>query len=88
MITSGQVTVGTAVPVKIDGNSVHWTRLTIHNNDPTKLVFLGDANVTANTGLQLFRNETIQIDLAPNESLYAISAAGSHVISYLRQTLG
>ena len=87
MITSGQVTVGTATPVQIDGNSVQWTRLTIHNNDNTKVLFLGGANVTTTNGLQLLKEETIQIDLAPNGSLYAISAAGAHVISFLRQTL-
>ena len=87
MITSGQVTVGTAAPVQIDGNSVQWTRLTIHNNDNTKVLYLVGSTVSTTTGLQLLKEETIQIDLAPNEALYAISASGAHVISFLRQTL-
>jgi len=87
MITSGQVTVGTAAPVQIDGNSVQWTRLTVHNNDNTKVLYLGGSAVSTTNGLKLLKEETIQIDLAPNESLYAISASGSHVISFLRQTL-
>ncbi len=87
MITSGQVTVGTATPVQIDGNSVQWTRLTVHNNDNTKVMYLGGSAVSTTNGLQLLKEETVQIDLAPGESLYAISANGAHVISFLRQTL-
>jgi len=87
MISSGQVTVGTADPVQIDGNSVNWTRLTIHNNDNTKVLFLGGPNVTTSNGLKLLKEETIQIDLSPNESVYAISDSGTHVISFLRQTV-
>jgi len=87
MITSGQVTVGTAAPAQIDGNSVQWTRLTVHNNDNTKVMYLGGSAVTTTTGLQLLKEETIQVDLAPGESLYAISSAGAHVLSWLRQTL-
>lgn len=87
MISSGQVTVGTATPVQIDGNSVNWTRLTIHNNDNTKVLYLGGANVTPSNGLRLLKEETIQIEVGPNESLYAISDSGSHVISFLRQAV-
>ena len=87
MITSGHVTVGTATPIQIDGNSVQWTRLTIHNNDNTKVLYLGGSNVSTTNGLQLLKEETVQIDVAPNEALYAISASGAHVISFLRQTL-
>ena len=87
MISSGQVTVGTAESVQIDGNSVQWTRLTVHNNDNTKVMYLGGSAVSTTNGLKLLKEETVQIDLAPGESLYAISASGSHVISFLRQTL-
>ena len=87
MISSGQVTVGTAESVQIDGNSVQWTRLTVHNNDNTKVMYLGGSSVSTTNGLQLLKEETVQVDLAPGESLYAISASGSHVISFLRQTL-
>jgi len=87
MISSGQATVGTADPVQIDGNSVQWTRLTVHNNDNTKVMYLGGSAVSTTNGLKLLKEETVQIDLAPGEALYAISASGSHVISFLRQTL-
>jgi len=87
MITSGQVTVGTGVPSQIDGNSVQWTRLTVHNNDNTKVMYLGGPDVSTTKGLKLLKEETIQLELAPGESLYAVSASGSHVLSWLRQTL-
>lgn len=87
MITSGQTTVGTAVPVQIDGSSVNPTYLTIHNNDNTKVLYLGDANVSSTNGLSLLKEQTLQLRLNPGEALYAISSDGSHVISWLRQTV-
>ena len=87
MITSGQTTVGTAAPVQIDGSSVNPTYLTVHNNDNTKVMYLGGANVSTTNGLQLLKGETLQFTLNPGEALYAISADGNHVISWLRQTV-
>jgi len=87
VITSGQTTVGTAAPVQIDGSSVNPTYLTVHNNDNTKVMYLGGANVSTTNGLQLLKGETLQFTLNPGEALYAISADGNHVISWLRQTV-
>jgi hypothetical protein len=87
MISSGQVTVGTATPVKLDGSSVNATFLTVHNNDNTKVLYLGDSNVSSTTGLRLLKEETLQFTLNPGEGLFAISASGSHVVSWLRQTV-
>lgn len=86
MITSGQTTVGTATPVQIDGSSVNPSYLTIHNNDNTKVLYLGGTGVSSTTGLKLLKEETLQFRLNPGEALYAISDSGSHVISWLRQT--
>ena len=87
MISSGQVTVGTATPVKIDGSSVNSTYLTVHNNDNTKVLFLGGSNVSTTNGLRLLKEETLQFTLNPGEGLFAVSASGDHVISWLRQTV-
>jgi hypothetical protein len=87
MISSGQSTVGTATPVKLDGSSVNATYLTVHNNDNTKVMYLGDSNVSTTTGLKLLKEETLQFTLNPGEGLFAISASGNHVISWLRQTV-
>lgn len=86
MITSGQVTVGT-VAVQIDGSSVNPIHLTIHNNDNTKVLFLGGAAVTTSNGLALKKEETIQFTLHPGETLFGVSSSGDHVISWLRQQL-
>ena len=87
MLTTGQVTVGTAVPSQIDGSSASNTWLTIHNVDNTKTLYLGDSTVTTLSGLPLLKQETIQIALAPGEALYAISSGGDHVLAWLRQVL-
>jgi hypothetical protein len=87
MISSGQVTVGTATPVQLDGSSVNATYLTVHNNDNTKVLYLGDSNVSTTTGLRLLKEETLQFTLNPGEGLFAISESGSHVVSWLRQTV-
>ena len=87
MITSGQTTVGTAVPLQIDGSSVNPIYLTVHNNDNTKVMYLGGPTVSTTTGLQLLKEQTLQLKLNPGEALYAISASGDHVISWLRQTV-
>jgi archaellum component FlaG (FlaF/FlaG flagellin family) len=87
MISSGQVTVGTAVAVQIDGSSVNPTYLTVHNNDNTKVMYLGGSDVSTTNGLALLKEETVQLRLNPGEALYAISSSGDHVISWLRQTV-
>ena len=84
-ITSGQQTIGT-VRQLVDGISPNPSRLTIHNLDNTKVLFLGNDSVTITTGLGLQKLESIELILNAGESLYAISETGSHLISWLRQT--
>ena len=85
-ITSGQITVGTSV-MQVDGTSANPSRLHVHNNDNTADLFLGNATVTTATGLRLMKLDSIELELNPGESLYAISAGGSHAVSWLRQTM-
>jgi len=87
VITSGQTTVGTATPVQIDGSSVNPIYLTVHNNDNTKVLYLGGTGVSIASGLRLLKEETLQFTLNPGEALYAISASGDHIVSWLRQTV-
>ena len=87
MITSGHLTVGTATPLQIDGSSVNPIYLTVHNNDNTKVLYLGGTNVSTTNGLKLLKEETLQFTINPGEALYAISESGDHVISWLRQTV-
>lgn len=46
-------------------------------------VFLGDANVTATTGLNVPSGNFVTIVLFDQDSLYGIATGGSSVVSYL-----
>jgi hypothetical protein len=83
-ISSGVMTVGT-VPSIIDGTFNSNFRLIIHNNDNTDAVYLGGSNVTTTTGLLVNKEQTIQLEMNPLESVYAVSAKAGHTISYLKQ---
>jgi hypothetical protein len=86
MITSGQVTVGTASPVLIGGAFAGASKIHIHNHDNTLNIFLGNASVTTATGLRLMKEDSIELNLYAGESVYAISGGGNHTVSFLRQT--
>lgn len=85
MISSGQVTIGTA-PTLIDGLEVNPFRLHIHNHDNTDSVYLGASNVTTSTGLKLVKEDSIELIINPLEALYAVATKTGHIISYLKQT--
>ncbi len=85
MISSGQVTVGTA-PTLIDGLEVNPFRLHIHNHDNTDAIYVGASDVTTTTGLKLVKEDSIELIINPLEALYAVSTKAGHIISYLKQT--
>jgi hypothetical protein len=84
-ITSGQQTIGTTRQL-VDGISPNPSRLHIHNMDNTNNIYLGNEGVTTANGLQLVKLDSIELVMNPGESLYAVSSAGTHTISWLRQT--
>jgi hypothetical protein len=86
MITSGQVTVGTATPVLLGGAHAGSSKIHIHNQDNTKVLYLGGSTVTAATGLRLLKEDSIELDLYAGEAVFAISGSGDHTVSWLRQT--
>jgi len=83
-VSSGVITVGTAATI-IDGTFNSNFRLIVHNNDNTDAVYLGGPDVTTANGLQLLKQETLQLEMNPLESVYAVSAKAGHTISYLKQ---
>ena len=83
-ISSGRITVGTVASI-IDGTFNSNFRLIVHNNDNTDAVYLGGPDVTTANGLQLLKQETLQLEMNPLESVYAVSAKAGHTISYLKQ---
>ena len=84
-ISTGQVLVG-ITPVQIDGQSPNPSRLHIHNMDNTKVLYVGNGDVSKTTGLGLQKLDSLEIMLNPGEALYAVSETGSHLVTWLRQT--
>lgn len=83
LISSGSQIVG-VVRSQIDGNSTHWTHLKIRNNDSTKTLYVGNADVTLSNGLPIDKLTTLDFDIPPNTSIYMVSDSGDHNISWLR----
>jgi hypothetical protein len=83
-ITSGAMTVGTVASL-IDGTSNSNFRLIVHNNDNTDAVYIGGPDVTTAIGFVVKKEESIQLEMNPLESVYAVSGKAGHTISYLKQ---
>jgi hypothetical protein len=83
-ISSGQVEVGLE-PTLIDGTYNSNFRLVLQNMNNDDTIFLGDENVTAATGLQLLKFETLTLEMNPLESIYAISTKAGLKLGYLKQ---
>lgn len=83
-ISSGRMTVGTVATI-IDGTSNSNFRLLVHNNDNTDAVFIGGPDVTTATGFVVKKEESIQLEMNPLDSVYAVSGKAGHTISYLKQ---
>lgn len=86
MITNGWTSVGTAATA-IDGVHNNPVRMTIHNNDNSTNIYLGNENVTISNGLLLLKEQSYQFDLEPLEQLYAVSNKTGHIISWMRQKI-
>ena len=83
-LSTAQFTLGTAVQQIVAPDDMAQ-RVTIHNNDSSQQIYLGNASVTTANGMHLDGKEERQITLNPGESLYAVST-GSHQISVMIQT--
>lgn len=83
-ITTGQVTVGTT-RVQIDGTSTSSFKLHIHNLDNTDTLFIGGADVTVSNGLGLSKQDSIELECYPLESVWVVSTKAGHIVSYLKQ---
>jgi hypothetical protein len=79
-----QVTVGTAV-VEIVGhdNQPHEVHVHNNNNDNAHILYLGGSAVTTSTGLRLGPEETLTMNLGPDDRLYAVSNHTATVASVL-----
>jgi hypothetical protein len=83
-ITTGQVIVTTGTAVQLDTSSVSNFKMILHNMSATDNIFLGNANVTAATGLELHNHSYITFEMQPNDALFAISSGGSHDLGWMK----
>jgi hypothetical protein len=83
-ISTAQFTIGTAVK-QIVQQATMPQRVTIHNNDSSQQVYIGNINVTTSNGLHLDGKEERQIMLNPGEGLFAVSD-GDRSIGVMVQT--
>jgi len=83
-ISSGQLTVGTTATI-IDGTFNSNFRLVIQNMDNTDAAYIRGSSATIPNGLQLLKQETLQLEMNPLESVYAVSDKAGHLVSYLKQ---
>lgn len=85
-ITNGQTSIGTAA-TPIDGLHTNPSRIVIHNLDNTDAVYLGNSTVTITNGMELMKQETLDIQLEPLEQIYAVSTKAGHKISWMRHAI-
>jgi hypothetical protein len=83
-VTSGQITVGLTATI-IDGTQNSNFKLAIHNADNTAKVYIGGPDVTITNGLGIEKLTTLQFNMYPLESLYAVSGKENHIIHWLKQ---
>lgn len=84
-ITQGQAAVGTAA-VQLNNPQSMPGIVHITNQDNTDTVFVGGAAVTTSTGHGILKSDQIDIQIYPEQVLYAISTKGGHNVSWLHIT--
>lgn len=62
------------------------TRLLVVNTDATNAVDLGGADVAANAGVPLAKGESLTVELAPGEVLYATRTTANDVVLAVLRT--
>lgn len=87
-IYSNQFTVGTATAIEIVAPDVEAQEAWIHDHQHSQSteLFIGNAQVTASTGLHLQSTETEKFLIPPNDALYAISTGGDINVHVMRVT--
>lgn len=80
VVSSGAVVVGeTAVALNSESGPVSGTKLYLFNGDDTNSVTLGDSSVTGETGFVLGPGQSLVLELAYGEVVYAIRTGDADV---------
>ena len=85
-MTTAQISVTTAATLLCAANAMAQ-RVTIHNNEASQQVFIGDSGVTTSTGIHLDGKEERQTTLNPGEGLWGISA-NTNSVGVMIQRMG
>ena len=89
MISNTQITLGTAA-VQIVTPSVMGQYVTLHNHTKSsnEYIFVGGTGVTSTTGVHIDPGDTLQLNLLPLESLYAVSDPSGLTVGVVVQKFG
>ena len=87
-IDNKQVTLGTAA-IQIVSPSVMPQRVTLHNHTKSsnQYIFVGGTAVTSGNGVHIDPGDTMQLNLLPLESVYAVSDPSGLTVGVLIQRL-
>jgi hypothetical protein len=85
-IVNKHVTLGTAAQQIVEP-SVMPQRVSLHNasKSSNNFIYIGGTAVTSSTGIHIDPAETLQLELLPLESIYAVSAPAGIVVHVLVQ---
>ena len=79
-----QVTLGTAISEIVGADNMpHEVHVHNNNTDNAHLVFVGGSAVSTTNGLRIGSNETLTLNLRPNDRLFATSNHTATVVSVL-----
>ena len=81
-ITQGQASVG-LTPVQLNLPQAMPGMVHITNQDNTDTVFVGNGTVTTSTGHGILKSDHIDIQIYPDQVLYAVSSKTGHTVSWL-----
>ena len=84
-LTTAQISVTTAATLLYSPDDMSQ-RVTVHNNEASQQVFLGDSGVTTSTGIHLDGKGERQITLNPGGGLWGI-AANTNSVSVMIQRM-
>ncbi len=87
-IYSNQFTVGTATAIQIVAPDVEEQEAWIHDDEHSQSnkLYIGNAQVSPTTGLHVGSDETVKLNIPPNDAVYAISTGGDVQVHVMRVT--
>lgn len=84
-ISTENFTLSTSEATQIVGPDNMIQRVSIHNNSKEALhyIYVGNSGVTSSNGLHVDPGETLQLEIRPQDDLWAVSAFSSTSVGVL-----